>query len=94
MLTGPLFLYLSIFGIFAKVSRRCSPTPEHLHANPEDVHRRCSPCSSSTNYLLLLRKVEGERPKMLTPPGSYARARATLRAVAAATVERVLGVTT
>ena len=52
--------HLSIFSIFAKVPK---------------VFRRCSPCSSSPNYLLLLREREEREAKMLTRPGPYARAR-------------------
>jgi len=53
--------YVLIFSIFAKVSK---------------MLRRCPPCSSSYNYLLLLLKEERERAKMFTPRGlTRARAR-------------------
>jgi hypothetical protein len=53
-------LYVLIFDIFAKVPK---------------VLRRCPPCSSSYNYLLLKREIERERAKVLTCVGAYARAR-------------------
>ena len=56
-------LQLSIFSIFAKVSMLT-----------EDAHRRCSSCSSSRNYLLLLREREERDAKVLTSRGAYARA--------------------